>query len=85
MSPIKAIYSIPEMRAEIERLGNLLMRCNMKFLLREQQLIDKHKGDPNLPRVLETDKVLANHSGAAKSVSTLLAGLKAALDAREGR
>jgi hypothetical protein len=78
--------SLNEARNEMRRLMAILMKANKAYLLREQTVMELHRlGKQNfsgeLVTVLNNDLLLTNLSGMSKTVSTLITGVSAYIQA----
>lgn len=78
--------SLNEARNELRRLMGILMKANKAYLLREETVIEMHRqGRQNysgdLVTVMNNDLLLNNISGMSKTVSTLISGVSAYIQA----
>lgn len=75
----KKQYTLDDMRAELARIGQVLMGANMRFLKREAELLQQYEGSPDRQRLMETDKRLRDASAVAKSCAAIATGLSAVI------
>jgi hypothetical protein len=78
--------SLAEAREEMRRLMKMMMSANNKFLVREKQVMEFHRqGRQNysgdLITVMNNDLMLASYSSMSKTMSVLIQGLAAYIQA----
>lgn len=74
--------TLAEIRAEMARLTDILMRKNELYQRREAELVEEHGHDPlKLTSRLDDDKTLNDASGAAKTCATLAGALAQVIQA----
>ncbi len=73
-------YTLAEMRAELLRIGQLLMKKNAAYLRREAELEALYADNPLALRMrLSDDHELNRASGAAKTLAQLAVGIAAVI------
>ncbi len=77
-------YTVAQMRAEMQRLMEVMLERNQAYLKREAELEEAYRHQPlRLRMELTNDYQLNRASGAAKTCATLITALATAIAAEE--